>query len=200
MIDLPPTLKQLIGALRHLPGIGTKSAERIALTVLKTKETWPEILIQSLQNARQNIKLCVQCGFFTEEHELCEICRSPNRDTSLLCLVETPNDILPLERAGVYRGLYHCLGGKLSPLEGVGPENLNLTSLYQRLKTQPPQEIILALGTDVEGETTTLYLIEQLRDKSINLTQPAHGLPLGSSLDLTDSLTLKRALQDRRTI
>ena len=200
MIDLPPTLKQLIGALRHIPGIGTKSAERIALTILKTKEIWPEILIQSLQNARQKIKLCVQCGFFAEEHELCEICRNSSRDTSLLCLVETPNDVLPLERAGVYRGLYHCLGGKLSPLEGIGPENLNLTSLYRRLETQPPKEIILALGTDVEGETTTLYLIEQLRNKSISLTQPAHGLPLGSSLDLTDSLTLKRALQDRRKI
>lgn len=200
MIELPPTLKQLISALRHLPGIGTKSAERMALTFLKTKESWPETLIQSLQTARQKIKNCVQCGFYAEENNLCEICRSPSRDASLLCIVETPNDILPLERAGIYRGLYHCLGGKLSPLEGVGPENLNLASLFQRIEKQPPREIILALGTDVEGETTTLYLMEQLRGKSITLTQPAHGLPLGSSLDLTDSLTLKRALQDRKQL
>jgi recombination protein RecR len=200
VIDLPPTLKQLINALRHLPGIGTKSAERIALALLQTQQPWPETLAESLKSARQKIKPCAQCGFFTEEHDLCEICRDPQRDASVLCLVETAHDILPIERANIYRGLYHCLGGKLSPIEGKGPETLHLKTLFERLDKSPPQEIILALGTDVEGEMTTLYLLEQLRDKSITITQPAHGIPLGSSLDLADSLTLKRALQDRKKV
>ncbi|MBX7158294.1 MAG: recombination mediator RecR [Verrucomicrobiae bacterium] len=199
-MDLPPTLKQLIHALRHLPGIGTKSAERMALTLLQTSQTWPETLAENLISARQKIKPCKQCGFFSEEHDLCEICRDPQRDTTLLCIVETPHDILPIERSNIYRGLYHCLGGKLSPIEGRGPETLHFDTLFQRLKKTSPQEIILALGTDVEGEMTALYLLEQLRDHSITITQPAHGLPLGSSLDLADSLTLKRALQDRKKV
>ena len=196
MTEYPVPLRALLASLRKLPGIGSRNAERMALRLLDTKGSWPEDLARDILEARRSVGYCPQCGFFTEGDSLCQICLDPGRDGTILCVVEAPVDVLPIERAGGYQGLYHCLGGKLSPLDGVGPEQLSIASLLTR--SERVKEIILALGTDIEGETTALFLADQLKSITAQITRPAQGMPMGSGLDITDPLTLHRALQQRR--
>ena len=199
--DFPPSIKQLMAGLRRLPGVGSRNAERMALAVLKTGDVWPEQLAESILQARKLVTQCGVCGFYSESGGRCAICSDTGRDASLLCVVETAHDVLPIERAGVCNGFYHCLGGRLSPLDGVGPDQLAFAPLIERIRQTAPSELIVALGTDVEGETTHLFLIDLIRREGLGdivLSRPAQGLPIGGSLEYADALTLGRALQERR--
>jgi recombination protein RecR len=198
-IDYPAPFLQLTRELRRLPGIGPRSAERIALWILSNKDARPTQLAAAVTAAATAIHPCKQCGFFATE-DLCEICLQPSRSGRELCVVEQATDILPLEKTGSFRGLYHALGGRLAPLDHIGPEQLRIEPLLQRLHTDKPTEIILALSADVEGEATTNYLVEILEPSGIPLTRIAHGLPAGGGLEHSDQITLQRALSGRRPV
>jgi recombination protein RecR len=195
-VDYPPALKALVAQLKRMPGIGPRSAERIALWLLSRKDARPEEIIAAMTAATETLRPCEQCGFFTVE-TLCEFCADPSRSTESICVVENATDILPLERTGMFHGKYHALGGKLSPLDHVGPENLRIESLLARLKSEQPIEIILALGGDVEGEATANYLAGLLGEFPVTVTRIAQGLPAGGGLESADELTLSRALSGR---
>lgn len=166
--------------------------------ITKPEATWAEELADSINQARKKVKFCRECGFYCEDSELCEVCQDSTRDHSTLCVVQTPHDVLTFERAGIYRGLYHCLGGKISPLDGVSAEDLNIPKLIERASKHTIKEVILALGFDVEGETTCLYLIRQLSPLGKEITRLARGLAVGSGLDAADPVTLAHALTERR--
>ncbi len=195
--DFPAPVKTLVAELKRLPGIGPRSAERMAVWLLQHKKAEPLVLAESLVEAHEKIIACPVCGFFATR-EICEICADPKRDESVLCVVEQATDVLPLERSGAFKGRYHCLGGKLSPLDRVSPEDLNIPELMRRVDGAGDMEIILALGADVEGEATSNYLADMLRGKSAKVTRIAQGLPAGGGLEHADELTLIRALQGRR--
>jgi recombination protein RecR len=195
--DYPADFIELTRELRRLPGIGPRSAERIALWLLGNKDGRPRQLAEALLGAAGTVKPCARCGFFSTE-ELCEICLRPERQGRQICVVENATDILPLERTGTFRGLYHALGGKLAPLDHVGPENLRIAPLLARIPVERPDEVILALSADVEGEATTSYLVEILMPLGVNVTRIAHGLPAGGGLEHADQITLQRALSGRR--
>ena len=196
--DLPIPVKNLVAELKRLPGIGTRSAERMAVWLLRNKKAEPLALAGAVVDAHEKIVACPVCGFFATR-ELCEICTDSKRDDSLLCVVEQATDVLPMERSGAFKGRYHCLGGKLSPLDRVSPEDLNIPELMKRVEgAGEDMEIILALGADVEGEATSNYLADMMRGKSVKVTRIAQGLPAGGGLEHADELTLMRALQGRR--
>lgn len=197
MPSLPEPLVALIATLGKLPGIGPRSAERIALHLVQGEAPAVRLLAQSMLEARERIRLCSICGGLTEK-DPCAICEDPRREVSLVCVVERPTDILSLEKANSFRGKYHVLGGKLSPLNGIGPEDLRIGQLEARLGREPIQEVVLALPTDVEGDATSYYLAKQLAPRGLKVTRIAHGLPAGSGLDFADELTLTRALEGRR--
>jgi len=157
------------------------------------------VLAQALLETKSKIRNCSRCGNYTE-HDPCEICQNPRRDQSVLCVVEGPNDILTLERSGAFHGVYHALMGKISPLNGIGPEQLRVAALLERVKQEKPGEIVLALGADVESEATAHYLAEQLKPLGVNVSRIGLGLPAGSSLETADEVTLARALEGRRTL
>lgn len=199
MTRLPEPLAALVAALGRLPGIGPRSAERIALHLAQTDPPIVEHLARTLVDARQRIRACEICGALTEQSP-CPLCANPVRDASQLCVVERATDILNLEKAGTFRGRYHVLGGRLSPVNGVGPDDLRIAELESRLPAEGVQEVILALGTDVEGDATAGYLAQRLGSAGVSVTRLAAGLPAGSGLDFADELTLSRALEGRRPI
>lgn len=198
--DYPEAVRTLVDELKRLPGIGARSAERIAIWLLQHPKAEPLALAAALTRAEEEVAACPRCGFFaTADH--CRICDDPARDDALLCVVEQATDILPLERSGAFKGRYHCLGGKLSPLDQVSPEDLRIPGLLRRLESTTVRiEVILALGADVEGEATANYLAGLLRGKNCSITRIAQGLPAGGGLEHADELTLLRALQGRREI
>jgi recombination protein RecR len=191
--------EDMVNAFKIFPGIGTKTAERMALYLLKAPLEKTQNFSQMLRSARQRIRFCSQCHLFTEV-DPCTICQDPRRDRDLICVVEEPKDVLTLERSGGFKGLYHALMGKISPLDGIGPENLEIAHLMQRVKNHRPKEVILATGMDVEGEATALYLSKLLRAQGIMITRIAYGIPVGMGLDYADELTLARALEARRSL
>jgi len=193
--DYPEPFKALVRELRRLPGVGPRSAERMALWLMEDGER-PGALSGALGAAREVLRHCTDCGFFSTE-ELCVICAEDGRE-SLLCVVERATDILPIERSGAFRGRYHALGGRLSPLEHVGPEDLRLGELTARLDRGAFTEVILALSTDVEGEATANYLVEILASRGVRVSRLAQGMPAGGGLEHADELTLARALAGRR--
>jgi len=195
--DFPLPVRNLVAELKRLPGIGPRSAERMAVWLLQHKKAEPLVLAEALVEAHGKIIACPVCGFFATR-ETCGICSDPKRDDTILCVVEQATDVLPLERSGAFKGRYHCLGGKLSPLDRVSPEDLNIPELLRRVEAGGEMEIILALGADVEGEATSNYLADMLRGKSARVTRIAQGLPAGGGLEHADELTLIRALQGRR--
>jgi recombination protein RecR len=197
--DYPQPVVELIAELKKLPGIGPRSAERIAVWLLQHQKSNAAELAQALSEARELVGSCEVCGFFASEQR-CPVCDDSHRDAHELCVVEQATDVLPLERAGVFKGYYHCLGGKLSPLDNITPENLRITQLIRRVEANPGVEVILALGADVEGEATANYLAEALSTRDCEVTRIAQGLPAGGGLDHADELTLMRALQGRRKI
>ena len=195
-VSYPAAIQGLVGELKRLPGIGPRSAERIALWMLQSRDARPLEVARAIREVQETVHPCPRCGFFTTE-PLCQICADPSRDPSLICVVEQPTEILPLERTGGFRGLYHALGGRISPLDHIGPEDLRIDSLIDRIKSEAPTEIILALGSDVEGEATASYLADLLRELPVSVTRLAQGLPAGGGLDQADELTLSRALAGR---
>ncbi len=198
--DFPEPVRQLIGQLKRLPGIGPRSAERVAVWLLQNPKADPVALADVVRTAKENVRPCPACGFFATD-EGCVVCDDPARDNHMLCVVEQATDVLPLERSGAFRGRYHCLGGKLSPLDRVSPEDLRIPELLRRVDAATEEiEVILALGSDVEGEATANYLADLLRGKNCRLTRIAQGLPAGGGLEHADELTLMRAMQGRRGV
>jgi recombination protein RecR len=197
--EYPEAIRDLIAQLRQMPGVGPRSAERIALWMVRARGDQPEQIVRAITATRQSIRGCNLCGFFASG-EICEICADAARATAALCVVEQPTDILPLEKTGAFRGRYHSLGGKISPLDHIGPEDLRLKELLDRLDHENISEIIFALPADVEGESTTNYIVELLKEKPITLTRIARGIPAGGGLESADELTLSAALSGRTKI
>ncbi len=199
-LDYPPSLLELIAALKRMPGVGSRGAERLALWFLQSARNEAHSLAAALVSAVDSVSACPVCGFFAPRGERCAACSDPERDSRLLCVVEQPTDVLPIERCGLYRGLYHCLGGKISPLDGIMPEDLAVEALLARVNASPGCEVILALSSDVEGEATSLFLAEELGKLNCRCSRIAQGLPSGTSLSHTDSLTLSQAILGRRAL
>ncbi len=196
MLYTSESIEQLAAAFGQLPGIGRKTAHRLALHILKLPREEVDALARALVDVKEKVRYCSVCANITES-DPCAICASPKRDRSVICVVEEPNDVMAIEKTNEYRGLYHVLGGALSPLDGIGPEDLRITELLRRLETQSADEIILALNPNVEGEATTLYLTKLLKPIGIRLTRIARGLPVGSDLEFADEATLSRAIEGR---
>jgi recombination protein RecR len=197
MPALPDSIAALISALAKLPGVGPRSAERIALHLVQTDSAVVKQLADVILHAREKIQFCTTCGALTEQSP-CPVCDDTRRDASLVCVVERAVDILSVEKSGTYRGKFHVLGGKISPLDGVEPEDLRIAELEKRLAHEPIREIIIALGTDVEGDATSFYLAKRLARPGLKISRIAYGLPAGSGLEFADELTLSRALEGRR--
>jgi recombination protein RecR len=198
-VEYPPPLQELIRQLHRMPGIGPRSAERIALWIIQAPNSRPGEISEAISRCSKAVLNCRECGFFSEG-ELCAICNDPARDRSILCVVEQPTDILSLERTGAFSGVYHALGGKLSPLNHVGPEDLRFEALLQRIKQAAPSELILALGADVEGEATANYLFQLLAGIEVRVTRLAQGLPAGLGLENADDVTIARAFSGRTEV
>ena len=179
-----------------MPGVGPRSAERIALWMVQARGEQPDAIARAILETRATVRPCAWCGFFTME-ELCEICADPTRTADQLCVVEQPTDILPLEKTSAFRGRYHSLGGRISPLDHVGPEDLRIGELVARVERGGLAEIILALAADVEGQATTNYIVELLKPLPVTISRIAHGLPVGGGLESADELTLYQALSAR---
>jgi recombination protein RecR len=194
---LPESIVILTAALSKLPGVGPRSAERIALHLVQTDSAVVKQLAESIVHAREKIQFCTTCGSLTEKSP-CSICDDSRRDSSLVCIVERAVDILSVEKSGSFRGKFHVLGGKISPLDGVEPEDLRIADLEKRLSSEPIKEIIIALGTDVEGDATSNYLAKRLVRSGLKISRIGFGLPAGSGLEFADELTLNRALEGRR--
>ncbi len=198
--DYPAPIRDLIAQFKALPGLGPRSAERLALWLMGRGAAHVADLSAALAHLQERIVECPQCGFFREQDAPCIFCDNARRNHQLLCVVETASDVLKLERSGAYTGLYHVLGGKLSPLDNITPADLRIDSALQRARDLQAEEIIIALGSDVEGEATAHYLADLLRPTGIKITRLAQGMPAGGGLEHVDELTLHQALSGRRTI
>jgi recombination protein RecR len=196
---IPEPVTALIAALNKLPGIGPRSAERIALYLVQADSGSVRQLAETLVTSRERVRLCDICGALAEK-SVCDICSDPRRETALVCVVERPVDILSVEKSGTFRGKYHVLGGKISPINGIEPEDLNIAGLERRLGQEPIHEIVIALPTDVEGDATGFYLAKRFARAGLKITRIAHGLPAGSGLEFADEITLSRALEGRREL
>jgi len=197
MSVLPDSITQLITALAKLPGVGPRSAERIALHLVQSDAAAVRQLADAILLAREKIQFCTTCGALTEKSP-CSICDDSRRDASLVCVVERAVDILSIEKSNAFRGKFHVLGGRISPLDGVEPEDLRIAELEKRLAQEPIREIVIALATDVEGDATSMYLAKRLARGGLKISRIAYGLPAGSGLEFADELTLSRALEGRR--
>ena len=192
--------ERLITTLSRLPGIGRRSAERIAMELVRRPGDLVRDLIAALDGAQRDLLCCRRCGSITSAaRDPCRLCADPGRDGTLLCVVEEPGDIVLLERSGGYRGRYHALMGKLSPMRGKGVDDLRIQLLMDRIEAEQFQEVILALSTDVEGDSTASFLADLLREKKVNVTRLAFGLPAGSGIGYSDPVTLARALKGRQS-
>ena len=194
---LPEPIIQLTAALAKLPGVGPRSAERIALHLVQAESAAVRHLADAMVSARERFRFCDTCGALTEKSP-CATCEDPRRDAALVCVVERAVDILSVEKSGTFRGKFHVLGGKISPLDGVEPDDLKISDLEKRLTLEPIKEIIIALGTDVEGDATSNYLAKRLARGGLKISRIGFGLPAGSGLEFADELTLNRALEGRR--
>ena len=196
---LPESIQSLINALERLPGIGPKSASRLAFFLLRADESFSSELAESLTGLKEKIAYCSECFNITEAgRELCEVCANPKRDASLICVLEDALDVLALERTGAYQGRYHVLGGVLNPIEGIGPDDIKIRPLIERVSRGGIREVILATNPSMEGDTTAMYLQQQLRVSGVHVTRLARGLPMGGDLEYADQSTLLRALQGRQ--
>lgn len=194
-----PAIQKLLDELERLPGVGPKSAQRMAYWILNTDRATALRLAQAIVEVKDTVHFCSRCFNYAEEDE-CEICRSTSRNRQLLCVVSEPRDIPPIERTAVYQGLYHVLGGALSPMDGIGPDNLHIAELMARLATEDIEEVVLATNPNVEGETTAAYLARLIKPLGIKVTRLASGLPVGGDLEFADEVTLGRALEARRQL
>ena len=194
-----PAIQKLLDELERLPGVGPKSAQRMAYWILNSDRATALRLAQAIVEVKDTVHFCSRCFNYAED-DLCEICRSTSRNQQLLCVVSEPRDIPPIERTAVYQGLYHVLGGALSPMDGIGPDDLHIAQLMQRLATEDVQEVVLATNPNVEGETTAAYLARLIKPLGIKVTRLASGLPVGGDLEFAAEVTLGRALEARRVL
>lgn len=194
-----PSIQKLLDELERLPGVGPKSAQRMAYYLLNTDKERALRLAQAIEEVKQTVRFCSVC-FNYAEGDICDICGSPRRDNSTICVVSEPRDIPPIERTGVFNGLYHVLGGALSPMEGIGPEDLRVSELMSRLASNEISEVVIATNPNIEGETTATYLARLISPLGIKVTRPASGLPVGGDLEFADEVTLGRAIEARREI
>lgn len=195
----PRTLQNLIECFQKLPGIGEKTAERLALSTLKLDQEVIDVFSESLKDTKIKIKKCSICNNYSEE-ETCEICKDKSREQDVLCVVEDPKNIIMFEKIGTFNGKYHVINGLISPLDGINPEDIHIPQLLERIKKEGIKEVILAVKPSVEGETTSLYISKMLNNTDVVVSKIAHGVPLGADIDYVDSLTLELALENRKKI
>ncbi|MCL1798115.1 MAG: recombination mediator RecR [Eggerthellaceae bacterium] len=194
-----PAIQKLLDELERLPGVGPKSAQRIAYWLLNTDKDIALRLSEAIVEVKESVHFCARCFNYAED-ETCEICSSTKRDAHIICVVSEPRDIPPIERTAAFSGVYHVLGGALSPIEGIGPDNLHIAELLQRLASETVTEVLLATNPNVEGETTATYLARLIKPLGITVTRLASGLPVGGDLEFADEVTLGRAIESRRTL
>jgi len=199
MLGSLPSFARLVAELSKLPGVGSKTAARLAFHLLRTKDRDVEALAEALLDMKRKVRFCSRCHHIAEG-ELCQICSDPGREAQRLCIVQEPQDLLAIERSHAYRGLYHVLHGALSPLDGIGPEDLKIPQLLQRLQDEQVEEVMLATNFTVEGEATALYLANLCRQQGVKVTRLAHGIPSGSDLEYIDVGTVQQAVNGRREI
>ena len=197
MYQGPPSYREAVDALSKLPGIGRRSAQRLVLFLLKSETDHGSNIAASLKKLREDLRPCQRCFVYTDQ-ETCEICRDPLRDQSTICVVEEASDIFALEESGQYRGLYHVLQGKLSPLNGIGPSEIRISELQERLASENISELILAMDPDLEGDATAMYIHKKTQTSNVKVSRIAMGIPMGGSLEYTDHATLAKALVERR--
>lgn len=198
-MNYPTTIKNLIDCYKKLPGIGAKTAERLALASMEMDQDAIDLFSKSLVDIKTKIKHCIICNNLSET-EKCLICTDNMRNKSIVCVVEDPKNIIAIEKIGTYNGTYHVLNGLISPLDGINPEDVNISTLLDRIDKENIKEVILALKPNIEGETTALYINRKLKDKNVVVTKIAHGIPLGADMEYIDTLTLSMALDDRKKI
>lgn len=191
-----PALEKLVHELSKLPGIGPKTAQRLAYHILRSKQEYTDRLTEALHRVSAEVHTCPECFNYTDV-DTCKFCTDIHRNNDLLCIVEDPADIVRIESSGAFRGRYHVLHGAISPLEGIRPQDLKIPQLFNRLDAHPFKEIIFALDADLEGDTTVLYLTKQLQGRDLKISRIAHGVPIGSDIDFIDDRTMGRALENR---
>lgn len=196
-MNYPKTIQNLILCFKKLPGVGEKTAERMALSILKMEPEVIDLFSKSLTDSKTKIKRCSRCNNLTEA-EFCDICLDESRDKTTVCVVEDPKNLILIERLGIYRGQYHVINGLLSPFDGIDLANMNITKLLTRIEEEQIEEIIFALKLTIEGETTSLYISKLLENKKVKISKIAQGIPHGADIDYIDALTLERALEDRK--
>ena len=200
MKQYPRALNRLINELSKLPGIGGKTAQRLAFHILSLSDREAEVLADAIVSAKKDLRYCSVCGNLTDQDK-CQICSDPGRDQTVICVVETPQDVAAMERIREYHGLYHVLHGAISPAEGIGPNDINLKSLITRPQGgSPVNEIIIATNPNIEGEATAMYISRLLKPAGIKVTRIAHGIPVGGDLEYADEVTLLKAVEGRREI
>ncbi|WP_416335209.1 recombination mediator RecR [Anaerococcus sp. DFU013_CI05] len=199
MAIFPESLNNLIGEFQKLPTIGRKSAERLAMNIVERDETDISDFSKALLEVKEKIHKCEICGNLTET-EICDVCKDITREEDFICVVEDVKDLIAIEKSGAFHGKYHVLGGLISPSDGIGPDELNIDKLLKRIDDEGINEIILAISSTIEGETTTLFLTSLLNEKDVRVSKIAQGIPVGSNLEYFDQLTLERAIEDRREI
>lgn len=199
MSSFPVSMRALIDEFSKMPGIGPKSAQRLAFYILRSSKANAEMLSKAVLKVKDSVRFCKICNNLSDE-EICEICKSSSRNKTLLCVVEEPNDIATIEKAGNFNGLYHILLGSLSPLDGIGPDDLKIKELIERTKKERFKEIIIATDFNTEGEATALYLLKVLKGSGAKLTRVAYGIPVGSDIEYADQATIIKAFEGRREV
>lgn len=195
----PFTIQNLIECFKKLPGIGEKTAERMAISTLQMDEEILDLFATSLKDVKKKIKRCKVCNHLSEG-DLCEVCKMSGRDIKTICVVEEPKNVILFEKIGSYNGLYHVLGGLISPLDGINPEDINIDKLVERIQNGNIEEVIIAVKPSVEGETTALYISKILSSQNVKVSRIAHGIPIGVDMEYIDALTLELALEDRTNL
>ncbi len=199
-MNYPKTIQNLIECFKSLPGVGEKTAERLALSLLNFDEEKINLFSTSISDIKKKVKRCKICNNLSDEDE-CEICKNKtSRNTDVICVVEEPKNVILFEKVGSFNGLYHVLDGLISPLDGINPEDINIGSLIKRVKENKPKEVIIALKSSIEAETTTLYIKKMLEGLDVNVTKLAQGVPIGVDMEYLDSMTLEMAFEDRKDV
>lgn len=196
-MNYPKTINDLIECYKKLPGIGEKTAERLALSTINLDSDLIELFSSSIKNVKTKIKRCKICNYFSE-NDTCNICDNKERDNSIICVVDDPKSVILFEKIGAFKGNYHVLNGLISPLDGITPEQIKIDMLLERIKSKEVKEIIIAVKPSIEGETTALYLSKILENSDVMVSKIAHGVPMGAEMDYIDALTLEMAFEDRR--
>lgn len=195
----PESIKNLVESFKYLPGIGEKTAERLAFSILELEDEQISMFSESLKDVKEKVHKCKNCNTLTDD-ELCFVCNDPTRDSKILCVVEDTKSVFLFEKLGMFHGKYYVLDGLISPLDGINPEDIGLSKLLDRINNEKFEEIIFAFKPSIEGETTALYIKRVLEDMNIRITRLASGVPIGADMEYVDSLTLERALKDRKDI